>query len=302
VTPSSIQEPSNVFRSTLRKLHKAARNPERAALRLILQARLARQDSSQERACLVRALEARWGVNGTALSAEYHGSKFARWFQARRRELEEYAGATRMGTSGDFTCEALYQLVRAARPRVVVESGVLYGASSAHILAALAANGEGELHSIDLGCQPGEPPHDFLVPQELTSRWRYIPGDSLQELPSLLARLGTIDLFYHDSLHTFEHMTWEYETASNHLGPDGVLCSHDVLVVHSLRTLFGHNAFPAFCMRRGLQWITFGNSGFAVAPDSPREGPLGARPGESRGWGRGAARPPAQKLGQASPV
>jgi hypothetical protein len=147
-----------------------------------------------------------------------------------------------------------------------VETGVLYGASSAHILAAQARNGGGDLYSVDLGNPPGEPPHDFLVPPDLTSGWTYIRGDVREELPPLLARLGSIDMFNHDSLHTFENMTWEYERAFDHLRPGGVLSSHDVLVVHSLLTLFRPNAFPAFCQRRGLPWTTFGNSGFTVKP------------------------------------
>jgi predicted O-methyltransferase YrrM len=56
-----------------------------------------------------------------------------------------FRGPYRHGTTGECGCEALYLLVRAARPRTVVKTGVLYGASSAHILAALARNGEGQL-------------------------------------------------------------------------------------------------------------------------------------------------------------
>ena len=256
--------------STVRRLVKAARSPERAALRMIFRSRLHRQDPVQERNRLMQALAASWGVDGEGLSAEYHGSEFARWTVGRRQELQRFAGPRRGGTSSDFSGEALYLLVRAARPSVVVETGVLYGASSANILAALARNGGGELHSIDLGCPPGEPSHDFLVPPELTSRWTYIRGNVREELPPLLARLGTIDMFNHDSLHTFENMTWEYERAFDHLVPGGVLSSHDVLLVHSLGRLFGPNAFPAFCQRHHLPGTTFGNSGFTVMPKESR--------------------------------
>jgi Methyltransferase domain len=255
--------------STVRRLVKAARTPERAALSYIFRTRLHRQDPVQERSHLMQALAAGWGVDGEELSAEYHRSEFARWSGGRRQELERFAGPRRGGTSSDFSGEALYLLVRAARPSVVVETGVLYGASSGHILAALAMNGGGELHSIDLGCPPGEPSPDFLVPPDLTSRWTYIRGDVRTELPPLLARLGRIDMFNHDSLHTLENMTWEYERAFDHLAPGGVLSSHDVLVVHSLLAPFGPNAFPTFCRRHGLPWTTFGNSGFTVMP---REG------------------------------
>jgi predicted O-methyltransferase YrrM len=255
-----------MLRSTVRRLVKAARTPERVVLRSIFRARKRRQDPVQERNRLIQALAAHWGVDGEALSQEFHRSEFARWTAGRRQELEGFAGPRRGGTSSDFSGEALYLLVRAARPSVVVETGVLYGASSAHILAALDKNGGGELHSIDLGCPPEEPAHDFFVPQDLASRWTYIRGSVREELPPLLARLGTIDMFNHDSLHTYDNMTWEYERAVEHLRPGGVLSSHDVLVVHSLLRLFQPNAFPAFCQRHGLTWTTFGNSGFTVMP------------------------------------
>src|SRR5438552_15169364 len=44
----------------------------------------------------------------------------------------------------------LYAIVRAYSPSLVVETGVLYGHSSAAILAALEDNGTGQLTSIDL--------------------------------------------------------------------------------------------------------------------------------------------------------
>ncbi|MBN1237954.1 MAG: class I SAM-dependent methyltransferase [Gammaproteobacteria bacterium] len=153
------------------------------------------------------------------------------------------------------------------KPRVVVETGVLYGASSAHILDALDRNGEGTLYSIDLECDPYEPPHDFFVPSRLQERWRLILGDSRRRLPVLLRQLGTIDHFHHDSLHTAEHMHWEFETAFAHLPIGGVLTSDDVLVSHSLREIGRPNAFAEFCRSKPVRWATFGNVGIAVKLD-----------------------------------
>lgn len=252
--------------TTLQVLRKSILNPRRAALRLVLMARLARSSVAGDRARLLRAISELWHVDGQELLEEYRTSDYARWYRERYQELHPGSSGSRMGTSGMFTCELLYVLVRAARPRVVVETGVLYGASSGHMLAALAANGAGRLYSIDLGCSPGEPPHDLFVHPDLRVRWQYIVGDTRRELPLLLARLGRIDMFHHDSLHTFAHMTWEYETASAHLAPDGILASHDVLTADSLRGIFRENAFPAFCRRRQLEYIMAQNSGIAVRP------------------------------------
>ena len=111
--------------------------------------------------------------------------------------------------------------MRASRPEVAVDTGVLYGASTAHILAAMADNGTGELHSIDIGRDRREPPHDFFIPAHLQPRWELTIGDSRDELPRVLQRCGNIDLFYHDSLHTWEHMLWEYGTALPYLTERG---------------------------------------------------------------------------------
>jgi predicted O-methyltransferase YrrM len=261
---------------TTAMLRKAIRDPRRAVLRLVLRSRLARADIEQERRRLLHFLSQRYDIDAEALLADYRKSRFFQWIREQRAALERYPGPYRHGSTGQFGCEALYLLVRAARPRTIVETGVLYGASSAHILAALACNGEGELYSIELGRDPREPPHDFFVPPELRQGWSLIIGDSRTELPSLLDRCRLIDMFYHDSLHTFDHMTWEFATAFPHLGPSGILASDDVLNPSSLLGIFREGAFSAFCRTRQVFHTTFHNLGVAL-------------PAESAGAGRRAA-------------
>ncbi len=251
-------------RAALRLAGKAVRHPGRAVLRLLLRARLARTGVAVDRMRLVSWVSERFGVDAAALQAEYRDSDFCREYASGRRKLWEFTGPQRLGTSDALSHEALYLVVRATRPRVVVETGVLYGSASAHILAALARNGEGELFSIDLPRDPQEPAHDFLVPAELRKRWTFVEGDSRRELPALLERQSEIDLFHHDSLHTSQHMTWEFQTAFRRLGPQGVLSSHDVRIAHSVREIFRPNAFQTFCERHGLRWRTFHNSGLAL--------------------------------------
>lgn len=125
---------------------------------------------------------------------------------------------------------ALYLLVRLIKPRVVVETGVASGASSAHTLRALEDNGEGELYSIDV------PPEDlpvgktsgWIVPDSLRNRWLLHIGDSKELLHPLLNELGQVDCFLHDSLHPYEHMLWEFKTVGPHLRPGGLFLAHDV--------------------------------------------------------------------------
>jgi hypothetical protein len=62
----------------------------------------------------------------------------------------------------------------------------------------------------------------------LRTRWTYVRGSSRRRLPGLLAELGEIDVFVHDSAHTHTNMAFEFETAWAVLRPGGVLVSHDV--------------------------------------------------------------------------
>lgn len=144
----------------------------------------------------------------------------------------------------------LYVVVRAARPRVVVETGVASGWSSAHILRALEANGAGELHSIDLpNVQEGSvlPPGraaGWMVPAELRGRWTLHLGDARTLLPEVLAALGRVDLFLHDSDHSYEHMSFELEQALPRLAAGGLLMSDDVHL---------HPAWDDFCAQHRLR-------------------------------------------------
>jgi predicted O-methyltransferase YrrM len=123
-----------------------------------------------------------------------------------------------------------YAICRAQKPRIVVETGVGYGVTSAFLLQALAVNASGELWSIDLPPlgEGADAQSGCLIPQALRARWRLLRGRTRRMLPQLLSELPHIDLFLHDSLHTYRNMTWEFQTAWNKLKPGGVLISDDV--------------------------------------------------------------------------
>jgi len=253
-----------------RTLAKAIRSPGRALLRMALRARLARRDTGIEHRRLVEFLSARYGIDAEAFTAEYRRSAFSEWIAGRRAELVRYPQPYRHGTTGTFGCEALYLLVRSARPSVIVETGVLYGASSGHILAALAANGEGLLYSIELGRDQWEPAHEYFVPEDLRGRWRLIIGDTRRELPGVMADCSPVDIFYHDSLHTYAHMAWEYRTALPWLAPRGLLASDDVLNPTSVASILAPGPFFRFCDERHLLYATFFNLGLAWQEQATR--------------------------------
>ena len=66
------------------------------------------------------------------------------------------------------------------------------------------------------------------MPGDLRSRWTLHLGSSKDLLPSVLEESGDLDLFYHDSLHTFEHILWECRTAGRFLRDGGILLSDDI--------------------------------------------------------------------------
>ena len=123
-----------------------------------------------------------------------------------------------------------YLACRILEPAVVVETGVAYGVSSAFILKALGENGRGVLHSVDL------PPmrqryNEFwgiAVDEALRPRWSIHRGSSERILPGLLEEVGAVDLFLHDSLHTYRNIRRELEAVWPRLRAGGVILADDV--------------------------------------------------------------------------
>lgn len=140
-----------------------------------------------------------------------------------------------------------YAAVRAFAPEVIVETGVASGVSSSYLLLALQKNGRGILHSIELGdsryLPPGKPP-GWIVPEWLKARWDLRIGDSRVLLPQLLQEIHEIDIFIHDSLHTYDQMLWEYRATYPSIRPGGLLLSDDAEWT---------SAFPEFCRETGAR-------------------------------------------------
>lgn len=122
----------------------------------------------------------------------------------------------------------LYAAVRAAKPKVVVETGTAAGASSVYILHALEKNGLGQLHSIDAAQDRANVGR--LIPENLKGRLHLYNGDSLSVLNKVFSTNDYVDFFVHDSLHEYHHMMAEYRWAYRHTNKKSILCSHDVLM------------------------------------------------------------------------
>ncbi|HZU31133.1 MAG TPA: class I SAM-dependent methyltransferase [Candidatus Angelobacter sp.] len=133
-----------------------------------------------------------------------------------------------------------YAVCRALQPEVVLETGIGFGVTSAFLLQALGMNGKGALWSIDLPPlrADSDKQSGILVPENLRSRWNICRGRTRDVLPGVVRGLPAIDMFLHDSLHTFRNMTFEFQTVWAHLRQGGFLLSDDVEM---------NRAFTSFC-------------------------------------------------------
>lgn len=125
---------------------------------------------------------------------------------------------------------SIWCLIRHTAPQRVVETGVGHGVTSRIILDALEKNGYGHLWSIDL------PPLEKVWQKQVgiavddlhKHRWSYIKGPSRLRLPELLLKLGRVDLFIHDSLHSERNVRFELDGVWPILKPGGALVIDDV--------------------------------------------------------------------------
>lgn len=133
-------------------------------------------------------------------------------------------------SASDALARVCYATCRLVEPEVVVETGVGAGVSSWAWLLALRENARGRLWSIDLPTPNTEllPAVGHLVPGELRDRWSLTFGPSRRLLPITLRGRGSIDIFLHDSRHSYSNQLMEYRAVWPYLRPGGVLISDDV--------------------------------------------------------------------------
>ena len=163
----------------------------------------------------------------------------------------------------------LYWLVRQVKPRTIVQTGVCNGLSAAFMMLGLVKNGsQGRLHVIDL------PPvfdardpawtvegkvYGFVIPEGRSSGW-LVPdayrdrlevwnGDTKDLLPQMVDKVDSIDFFYHDSDHTYNHMMFEFHEAKHRLNKGGLVVGDDVSWNASLWDFADEFAVPSYNFR-----------------------------------------------------
>ena len=135
-----------------------------------------------------------------------------------------YGGWGLQGTHG-----ILFLVVRKYKPKLIVETGIASGYSSAIILMAMKLNTFGRLISIDIDNAVSicgiVKEIGWLVPDLLKQAWTKTIGSSKERLSEIKE---PIDIFYHDSDHSKENMLSEFNWANAHLRKGGILVSDDI--------------------------------------------------------------------------
>lgn len=129
----------------------------------------------------------------------------------------------------------LYVICRVLKPRIVIETGVASGVSSTYILHALDRNKLGTLYSVDFPTSTDSLPPGWLIPDHLKKRWHLTLGKSSEKLPFLLDETPQVDVFLHDSDHSYKNMMFEFKTVWPHIREGGLLLSDDT---HMNRSFF----------------------------------------------------------------
>lgn len=179
------------------------------------------------------------------------------------RAVQEVENGKAIYDAHQDECAKLYALVRKRRPETVVETGVYSGVSTVSTLLALDRNEIGTLHSLDAGAEllaggggsrtgldgtgtefyergrpscseagshelPPDRDPGWIIPDDLRDPWELTIGRSRRDLPELLADVGEIDLFFHDSEYSTTGMLFEFELAWEWLRNGGVVLSPHV--------------------------------------------------------------------------
>ncbi len=125
----------------------------------------------------------------------------------------------------------LYLITRLRQPKVIVETGVAAGFSSATFLSALEKNGKGHLYSSDFPYFRLKNPEQYVgvvVNKNLKERWSLLLEGDDANLPVILARASRIDIFHYDSDKSYKGRTRAMRLVTPRLAPDALIIMDDI--------------------------------------------------------------------------
>lgn len=211
-------------------------------------------------------------------SKELKELKLISYVKEEQRNFSNYAVGKEIrgsnfvfGGLGEQESKDLYFLIRYYKPSVIVETGVCNGVSSFIILHALSKNKKGKLISIDLpeieglvykdnrfwtgkggavipkGKEPG-----WIVPDNLRDNWELHLGKSQDLLEDILSKEEDIDVFIHDSEHSYDCMSFEYKCAFPHIKKGGLLISDDIFANDAFGDFISNKKGSVYYLSRGV--------------------------------------------------
>jgi predicted O-methyltransferase YrrM len=137
--------------------------------------------------------------------------------------------------SNTRTITLLEEIIAKNRPINIVETGVANGVSTRAILSAFQRNSltSSKLHSFDID------PRVAVSEFNLNPQFSFHLVTNINTFSDLLRHIPQIDLFYHDSDHSYENQMMEYREVWPKISSGGILMSDDVN---------WSNAFLDFCL------------------------------------------------------
>lgn len=139
------------------------------------------------------------------------------------------------------TLELLELSVKLLKPKIVVETGIANGISSRRILSSFKSQSlsESRLYSMDIDLKV------LSSDLESNSQFKFLKIDRKNNFEKALKAVpGLIDIFFHDSYHSYHNQYLEYCLAWERLSPCGIIISDDIN---------WSNAFLDFCEHWGIK-------------------------------------------------
>jgi len=153
-----------------------------------------------------------------------------------------------------------YCLVRALKPKHVVETGTDKGLGSLVLARALERNSRGRLTTIDINQDSGYMLRNLAGTPEVTR----LIGDSIQLIQS---QVGPVDFFIHDSDHSYEHEFSEFRAIEPLLTSNAIVLSDNSELTSALSdfAMLRKWHFSYFAESPANHWYPGGGIGAAWA-------------------------------------
>ena len=91
----------------------------------------------------------------------------------------------------------------------------------------------------------------WVIPTELKGRWDVLIGLSEKLLLNVINKVGSIELFFHDSDHSKRNMLFEFDTIWPHLKENGIIVSDDINLNDAFKEFCNKNVFNRAAIYNG---------------------------------------------------